>query len=95
MCAVALSHTINENNELKEQLLRVQLALKQQMPVSLMQQCMIILIESTVDKTQANSTVSMLMLLSTWLSNCPLAVNYFLAYPQNIPYVIILLETNI
>jgi len=92
LCAVALSHTINENNELKEQLLRVQLALKQQMPVSLMQQCMIILIESTVDKTQANSTVSMLMLLSTWLSNCPLAVNYFLAYPQNIPYVIILLE---
>lgn len=119
LCGVALSHTINDNNQLKEQLLRVQFAVQStsnntsSQTISLMQQCMQILIESTTDtSTQTSSssssgslnaasssqvplqnkyklqtTVSMLMLLSTWMSNCPNAVNFFLAYPQNIPYV--------
>jgi len=113
LCGVALSHTISDNNQLKEQLLRVQLAVNPAnnlQSVSLMQQCMLILIESTTDTTSTTTqtsglnstqvsqnkcklqtTVSMLMLLSTWMSNCSSAVNYFLNHPQNIPYVVILI----
>ena len=103
ICACALSHTINENNALKEQLLRVQLAINassggdsQPQAVSLMQQCMNILIKSgggggggTEERASLKfqSKISFLMFLSTWLANCPLAVSQFLAYEQNIPYV--------
>jgi hypothetical protein len=101
LCAIALAHTINDSNVLKEQLLRVQLAINSQ-PVSLLQQCMNILIESSsmTNSSAASSVavaaantikfqtvVSILMLMSSWLSNCPTAVNYFLSQQQNIPYV--------
>lgn len=98
LCAVAISHTISENNQLKEQLLRVQLAFNNA-SVSLIQQCMHILKESTstiksdqvsnqIKLNKFQTTVSTLMLLSTWLANCPLAVNYYLSQSQNIPYVL-------
>ena len=102
LCAVAIAHTINENNSLKEQMLRVQLAVgtsNAPQAVSMMQQCMNILIDSNASSnSNPNSStagptlkfqtnVAILMLLSTWLSNCPTAVNYFLSQQQNIPYV--------
>ena len=109
-CAVAMAHAISENTELKEQLLRVQLAInqpnssQQSIAVSLMQQCINILIESTnashnnmpsqavqiqavPNRYNFQTTVSILMFLSTWLSSCPVAVNMFLSQSQNIPYV--------
>jgi hypothetical protein len=101
LCAIALAHTINDSNVLKEQLLRVQLAINSQ-AVSLLQQCMNVLIESSsmTNSSAASSVaavaastikfqtvVSILMLMSSWLSNCPTAVNHFLSHQQNIPYV--------
>jgi hypothetical protein len=101
LCATTLAHTLNDNVTLKDQLLRVQLAVNGQ-AVSLLQQCMNILIESsaTANSGTASSVavaaantvkfqtmVSVLMLLSSWLSNCPAAVNMFLSQQQNIPYV--------
>lgn len=95
LCAVALAHTINNTNTLKEQLLRVQLAINSQdkiQAVSLLQQCMNILSECSSNSInyQFQSKISILMLISTWLSNCPEAVNVFLSNEQNIPYVIII-----
>lgn len=101
LCAVALAHTINNSNTLKEQLLRVQLAINTQdkvQAVSLLQQCMNILSESSSNNSlnyQFQSKISILMLISTWLSNCPAAVNVFLSNEQNIPYVCISLKINI
>lgn len=100
-CAVAVLHTINDNSKLKEQLLRVQLSINlssdaQSNSVSLMQQCMNILVESTSASQNQNipnryrfqTAVSILMLIATWLANCPVAVTYFLSEQQNIPYLI-------
>jgi hypothetical protein len=107
LCAVALAHTINDNNGLKEQLLRVQLAVNTTNApnaVSLMQQCMNVLIESTnashvnlqnqsistqtiPNRYNFQTTVSILMLMSTWLSSCPVSVNLFLNQQQNISFV--------
>lgn len=53
-----------------------------------------ILVESTSSQNQTTSrykfqtTVSLLMLMSTWLSNCPVSVNFFLTQQQNIPFLI-------
>lgn len=125
LCACALTHTINENNGLKEQLLRVRLAINSNdetdtdndndnkevkdliRAISLMQQCMQILILNDINNVRDNSKksknkqnvrtaktkikfetqVSFLMFLSTWLANCPPAVNQFLAYQENVSYV--------
>lgn len=103
LCAVALSHTVNESGQLKEQLLRVQLALNaaenEVRAVSLMEHCMMILIESKQasaaknpgdDLSRFQTTVAILMLMATWTANSPAAVNHFLTQQQNIPYVGIL-----
>jgi hypothetical protein len=121
LCACALTHTINENNALKEQLLRVRLAINSSdendtdndvdnkevkdliRAISLMQQCMQILISNDNNKSKKTKNkqnfitpktkvkfetqVSFLMFLSTWLANCPLAVSQFLAYQENVSYV--------
>ena len=130
LCACALTHTINENNALKEQLLRVRLAINTSddvdtdiddsdnkevkeliRAISLMQQCMQILILNDLNSSRDSNTrrdakngkkkatfcaktkikfetqVSFLMFLSTWLSNCPLAVCQFLAYQENVTFV--------
>ena len=100
LCAIALAHTINDSNVLKEGLLRVTLSINAQ-TVSLLQQCMNVLIESSamanyggsgavssqVNNIKLQTVVSILMLISTWLSSCPNAVNIFLSHQQNIPYV--------
>ena len=104
LCAVALAHTINESVQLKEQLLRVQLAVNSNpdgsgevRAVSLMEQCMMILIEQRqasvakasvgAELSRFQTTIAILMLMATWLVDSPPAVNMFLAQQQNIPYV--------
>lgn len=82
--SVALGHALVENTTQKEQLLRVQLATDVgTAPVSLLKHC------STILQTGGNfqKRISLLMLLCTWLSHCPLAVSHFLSIPTNIPYL--------
>lgn len=82
--AVALSHALVDNPTQKEQLLRVQLATSVgNPPVSLMRQCTAILQQGGKLQTR----LGLLMLMSTWLANCTLAVTSFLNIPTNIPYL--------
>ncbi|CAG2105552.1 unnamed protein product [Medioppia subpectinata] len=82
--SVALGHALVDNTTQKEQLLRVQLATDAgTAPVSLLKHC------STILQIGGNfqKRISLLMLLCTWLSHCPLAVQHFLNIPTNIPYL--------
>ncbi|XP_053115578.1 general vesicular transport factor p115 isoform X2 [Hemicordylus capensis] len=82
--AVALAHALQDNATLKEQLLRVQLATSiGNPPVSLLQQCTNILSQGSKVQTR----VGLLMLLCTWLSNCPIAVTHFLHNSANVPFL--------
>lgn len=82
--AVALSHALVDNPTQKEQLLRVQLATSLgNPPVSLMQQCTTILQQGGKLPTR----LGLLMLMSTWLANCTLAVTHFLNIPTSVPYL--------
>ncbi|XP_004681498.1 PREDICTED: general vesicular transport factor p115 [Condylura cristata] len=82
--AVALAHALQENATQKEQLLRVQLATSiGNPPVSLLQQCTNILSQGSKVQTR----VGLLMLLCTWLSNCPIAVTHFLHNSANVPFL--------
>uniref|UniRef100_A0A672HMN3 General vesicular transport factor p115 n=1 Tax=Salarias fasciatus TaxID=181472 RepID=A0A672HMN3_SALFA len=89
--AVALAHALQDNLTQKEQLLRVQLATSLgKPPVSLLQQCTNIL--SQGDKivrrgSKVQTRVGLLMLLCTWISNCPIAVTHFLHNQENVPFV--------
>ncbi|XP_066574207.1 general vesicular transport factor p115 isoform X4 [Amia ocellicauda] len=89
--AVALAHALQDNLTQKEQLLRVQLATSLgNPPVSLLQQCTNIL--SQGDKisrrgSKVQTRVGLLMLLCTWISNCPIAVTHFLHNQANIPFL--------
>ena len=84
LVCVALSHTLIDNKTQKEQLLRVQLATDPNaMPVSLMTQVCSMLQQSLKFQKRAG----ILVLIGTWLSQCPLAVSHFLNIPTNIPYV--------
>ncbi|KAK1174877.1 general vesicular transport factor p115-like isoform X2 [Acipenser oxyrinchus oxyrinchus] len=82
--AVALAHALQDNLTQKEQLLRVQLATSLgNPPVSLLQQCTNILSQGSKVQTR----VGLLMLLCTWISNCPIAVTHFLLNQANIPFL--------
>ncbi|KAL1115755.1 hypothetical protein AAG570_006045 [Ranatra chinensis] len=82
--SVCLSHALIENPVQKEQLLRVLLAATAgNPPVSLLHQASLLL--QQCGKVQ--SKVGLLMLLSTWLSHCPMAVKQFLSIPTAIPYL--------
>ncbi|XP_048366579.1 general vesicular transport factor p115 isoform X5 [Sphaerodactylus townsendi] len=89
--AVALAHALQENAPLKEQLLRVQLATSLgNPPVSLLQQCTNILSQGDkIDRrgSKVQTRVGLLMLLCTWLSNCPIAVTHFLHNSANVPFL--------
>lgn len=63
---VSLMHSANAQN--KEQLLRVMLATSGNQPVSLLQQCTTLLQQSNY---RLQSKIGILMLLSTWLYECP------------------------
>ncbi|KAL1789344.1 general vesicular transport factor p115 isoform X1 [Sigmodon hispidus] len=82
--AVALAHALQGNATQKEQLLRVQLATSiGNPPVSLLQQCTNILSQGSKIQTR----IGLLMLLCTWLSNCPIAVTHFLHNSANVPFL--------
>ncbi|XP_054847353.1 general vesicular transport factor p115 isoform X1 [Eublepharis macularius] len=89
--AVALAHALQENAPLKEQLLRVQLATSLgNPPVSLLQQCTNILSQGDkIDRrgSKVQTRVGLLILLCTWLSNCPIAVTHFLHNSANVPFL--------
>ncbi|XP_056619900.1 general vesicular transport factor p115 isoform X4 [Triplophysa dalaica] len=82
--AVALAHALQDNLTQKEQLLRVQLATSLgKPPVSLLQQCTNILSQGSRVQTK----VGLLMLLCTWICNCPIAVMHFLHNQDNVPFL--------
>nr|XP_033816267.1 general vesicular transport factor p115 isoform X3 [Geotrypetes seraphini] len=90
--AVALAHALQGNATQKEQLLRVQLATSiGNPPVSLLQQCTNILSQGSKIQTR----VGLLMLLCTWLSNCPIAVTHFLHNPANVPFLTAQISENL
>ncbi|XP_069048639.1 general vesicular transport factor p115 isoform X5 [Lepisosteus oculatus] len=97
--AVALAHALQDNLTQKEQLLRVQLATSLgNPPVSLLQQCTNIL--SQGDKisrrgSKVQTRVGLLMLLCTWISNCPIAVTHFLHNQANIPFLTAQISENL
>ncbi|KAM4750638.1 general vesicular transport factor p115 isoform 3-T3 [Anableps anableps] len=90
--AVALAHTLQDNLTQKEQLLRVQLATSLgKPPVSLLQQCTNILSQGSKVQTR----VGLLMLLCTWISNCPIAVTHFLHNQDNVPFLTAQISENL
>ncbi|KAL5273138.1 USO1 family protein [Megaselia abdita] len=91
--SVALMHGLISNREKKEQLLRVLLATTPgSPPVSLLQQCCSILQQNSC---KLQTKVGILMLLSVWLNDCPVAVNYFLSSPSNgVSYLIAEISSN-
>ncbi|XP_067903068.1 general vesicular transport factor p115 isoform X4 [Heterodontus francisci] len=90
--AVALAHALQDNSVQKEQLLRVQLATSLgNPPVSLLQQCTNILSQGSKVQTR----VGLLMLLSTWMTNCPIAVNHFLHNQTNVPFLTAQISENL
>ncbi|XP_044159114.1 general vesicular transport factor p115 isoform X3 [Bufo gargarizans] len=97
--AVALAHALLENPTQKEQLLRVQLATSiGNPPVSLLQQCTNILAQG--DKlnrrgSKVQTRVGLLMLLCTWLTNCPIAVTHFLHNAANVPFLTAQISENL
>ncbi|XP_078060140.1 general vesicular transport factor p115 isoform X5 [Mustelus asterias] len=97
--AVALAHALQDNSLQKEQLLRVQLATSLgNPPVSLLQQCTNIL--SQGDKinrrgSKVQTRVGLLMLLSTWMTNCPIAVTHFLHNQTNVPFLTAQISENL
>ncbi|KAI1292285.1 General vesicular transport factor [Halotydeus destructor] len=84
LVCTALSHALVDNKTQKEQLLRVQLTMdSSKPPVSLLQQCcQMFQVQGKIQKR-----IGLLMLLTTWLSNCPAATSQFFAMPTNVPYL--------
>ncbi|XP_077462053.1 general vesicular transport factor p115 isoform X4 [Stigmatopora argus] len=90
--AVALAHALQDNFTQKEQLLRVQLATSLgKPPVSLLQQCTNILSQGSKVQTR----VGLLMLLCTWINNCPIAVTHFLHNQENVPFLTAQISENL
>ncbi|XP_035387603.1 general vesicular transport factor p115 isoform X7 [Electrophorus electricus] len=90
--AVALGHALQDNLTQKEQLLRVQLATSLgKPPVSLLQQCTNILSQGS----RVQARVGLLMLLCTWMSNCPIAVTHFLHNQDNVPFLTAQISENL
>uniref|UniRef100_A0A3P9IDA8 General vesicular transport factor p115 n=1 Tax=Oryzias latipes TaxID=8090 RepID=A0A3P9IDA8_ORYLA len=90
--AVGLAHALQDNLTQKEQLLRVQLATSLgKPPVSLLQQCTNILSQGSKVQTR----VGLLMLLCTWISNCPIAVTHFLHNQDNVPFLTAQISENL
>lgn len=81
--AVALSHALHRNLEMKQQLLRVQLATSVgNPPISLLQQITNIIRQST----SIQSRMGLLILLCSWLSGCPIAVSHLLHDSDAVPF---------
>lgn len=90
--SVSLMHGLIENPAQKEQLLRVLLATSVgSAPVSLLQQSIILLQQGNY---KIQSKIGLLMLLSTWISHCKLAVAAFLSAPGSISFLIAQISAN-
>lgn len=88
---VSLMHGLIDNISQKEQLLRVLLAASGSQPISLLQQISTLLQQSNY---KLQSKLGILMLLSTWLYDCPIAVKAFLNTPNTIAYLIAQIGAN-
>ncbi|KAM8841872.1 general vesicular transport factor p115 isoform 2-T2 [Synchiropus picturatus] len=97
--AVALAHALQDNLTQKEQLLRVQLATSLgKPPVSLLQQCTNILSQGdkiTRRGSKVQTRVGLLILLCTWINNCPIAVTHFLHNQENVPFLTAQISENL
>lgn len=79
-----MSHILIGNVTQKEQLLRVQLATDSSTsPTSLLSYCSTLLQHGG----HFQRRISLLMFLSTWLTNSTVAVINFLSIPTNIPFI--------
>ena len=84
LCSVGLSYALNDKQ--KEKLLRVQLATSiGNAPVTLMQHAVSIL---TKNESTTQTKIGMMILLCTWLHNCPTAVSSLLRIPTAISFFI-------
>ena len=91
LSSVSLSHALVNNVSNKDLLLRVHLATSQGAPpISLLQQGFGIL--QMGGKVQ--SRLGILILLSTWLANCPNAVAQFLRLPNSVAFLIAQVGSN-
>lgn len=89
---VSLMHGLIGNNAQKQQLLRVLLATSPGCePISLLQQCTTLLQTSNY---KLQSKLGILMLLCTWLHDCPTAVKAFLNTPNTTAYLISQISAN-
>ncbi|CAG0920623.1 unnamed protein product [Notodromas monacha] len=89
--AVALSHTLVNSPQQKENLLKVHLAISRVgNPVLLLQQSFLILQQAT----KPQSKLGILMFLSQWLASCSSAVTAFLGLQSAIPFLISQVGSN-
>lgn len=89
---VSLMHGLIGNVAQKQQLLRVLLATSPgSEPISLLQQCTTLLQTSNY---KLQSKLGILMLLCTWLQDCPAAVKAFLNTPNTSAYLISQISAN-
>jgi hypothetical protein len=90
MTSVSLAGALNSS--LKPQLLRVQLSMQGKGQVTLLQQCSDILVNSP--DLKPFSRIGLLLLLCTWLHDCPDAVNLYLTNSNNIPFLTSMIEQH-
>lgn len=89
---VSLMHGLIGNNGQKQQLLRVLLATAPGCePISLLQQCTTLL---QMRNYKLQSKLGILMLLCTWLHDCPAAVTAFLNTPNTTAFLISQISAN-
>ena len=88
--AIAIASALNDN--LKPQLLRVQLSMQGKEQVTLLQQVTMHLAQRSDLKVQTR--IGLLILLCTWLKDCRLAVMQFLSDPSTISFLINQIELS-
>ena len=82
---MGVAHGLMDQEGIKQDLLRVQLSTAaSNMPVSLMQQSMAIVVAQT---SQVQTRLGLLMLVSTWITDCPTGVAQLLSDPSVLQYL--------
>lgn len=89
--SIALSHCLVENTAQKEQMLRVLLATNvTSQPVQLLHQITSLL----QDTLKLQAKIGILVLLATWMAQCPAAVKVFLNVPGSMAFLIAQTSAN-